>query len=89
VVKSLSKGVRGQVKDMSKSELLKLVAQLSGDEEENTEKEELNERRIVKNNKRKILESRKQNKKVIKLNESDLYRILDKVLREQKYKNKQ
>jgi hypothetical protein len=87
--KSLSKGVRGQVKDMSKSELLKLVAQLSGDEEENTEKEELNERRIVKNNKRKILESRKQNKKVIKLNESDLYRILDKVLREQKYKNKQ
>jgi len=80
--KSLSKGVRGQVKDMSKSELLKLVAQLSGDEEENTEKEELNENRYRRN--RVIKESKNPRKKVIKLTEADLYKIVDRVITEKK-----
>jgi len=82
--KSLSKGFRGQVKDMSKAELLKLVTQLSGDEEENTEKEELNERRRIVDTKKNILKSRGQNKKVIKLTEADLYRVVDRVIAEKK-----
>ena len=62
--KDLSKGFRGNVKDMSKAELVKLISQLDKD----NEKEELNESR----------------KNVIKLTEGDLYKIVDKVLKEKK-----
>ena len=65
----LSRGVRGQLKDMSKSELLKLVGQLGGEEEEN---------------RRDLNESRNPRKRVIKLREADLYKIVDRVLSEQK-----
>jgi len=63
----LSRGVRGQLKDMSKAELLNVINQLS----DNQEKEELNE-------------SRKSNKKMIRLTEADLYKIVDRVIREKK-----
>jgi hypothetical protein len=65
----LSRGVRGQLKDMSKSELLKLVGQLGGEEEEN---------------RRDLNESRNPRKRVIKLREADLYKIVDRVISEQK-----
>ena len=68
----LSRGVRGQLKDMSKAELLNVINQLSDNQEsDNQEKEELNE-------------SRKSNKKMIRLTEADLYKIVDRVIREKK-----
>ena len=69
---NLSRGVRGQLKDMSKAELLNVINQLSDNQEsDNQEKEELNE-------------SRKSNKKMIRLTEADLYKIVDRVIREKK-----
>jgi len=69
---NLSRGVRGQLKDMSKAELLNVINQLSDNQEsDNQEKEELNE-------------SRKLNKKMIRLTEADLYKIVDRVIREKK-----
>jgi len=69
---NLSRGGRGQLKDMSKAELLNVINQLSDNQEsDNQEKEELNE-------------SRKSNKKMIRLTEADLYKIVDRVIREKK-----
>ena len=76
----IGKGMRGQLKDMSKSELLKLVSQLT--DEESEEREELNENRYRRN--RVIKENRNPRKKVIKLTEADLYKIVDRVITEKK-----
>ena len=82
----IGKGMRGQLKDMSKAELLKLVSQLT--DEESEEREELNENRYRRN--RVIKENRNPRKKVIKLTEADLYKIVDRVITEKKkYKQNQ